>query len=48
MKHRLMVWFINNCSLIPRVFDDWFDLADYIKQENLAGRDVTIRKWEYV
>lgn len=26
---------------------DWYQLADYIKQENLAGRSVTIVNWEY-
>lgn len=35
-------------SSIPKCLDDWFDVADYIKQENLAGRSVTIIKWEYV
>lgn len=35
-------------SAISKVFTDWYDLADYIKQENLAGRDVTIKNWEYV
>lgn len=48
MSRRLMVWFSNNGSVIPKVFTDWYDLADYIKQENLAGRTVTINKWEYV
>lgn len=35
-------------SLLPKVFTDWYDLADYIKQENEAERDVTIKRWEYV
>lgn len=33
---------------ISKVFDDWYDFADYCKQENLAGRDVTVTHWEYV
>lgn len=35
-------------SKVPKVFNDWYDVADYIKQENGAGRSVTITKWEYV
>lgn len=30
------------------VFDDWYEFADYIKQENLQGRAVTVTHWEYV
>lgn len=29
------------------IFRDWFCFADYVKQENLAGRAVTIVHWEY-
>jgi len=45
-KKRILVR-LGNTS-IPKVFDDWSDLLDYIKQENLAGRVVAIRWWEYV
>lgn len=30
------------------IFTDWYDFADYVKQENLRGRTVTICKWEYI
>lgn len=30
------------------IFDDWFDFADYVKQENLRGKSVTITHWEYL
>lgn len=30
------------------IFEDWYDFADYVKQENLSGRSVTIYHWEYV
>lgn len=29
------------------VFRDWYDVADWIKQENLAGRPVIILEWNY-
>lgn len=45
-KARVLVWFVNNYN--PVQFYDWFDLADYIKQENLKSRDVAIRRWLYV
>jgi len=28
-------------------FADWYGFADYVKQENLAGRSVTVHMWEY-
>lgn len=33
------------CS--TREFYDWFDCADWIKQETLAGKVVTIVAWNY-
>jgi len=30
------------------IFNDWFDFADYVKQENLHGRNVIIVNWEYI
>jgi hypothetical protein len=29
------------------IFRDWYGFADYVKQENLAGRSVTVCHWEY-
>ncbi len=46
MGRRLLIWTERN--KVPKVFDDWYDVVDWIKQENLAGRSVTIIKWEYV
>lgn len=43
---RILLW--TTRSKIPRCFDDWFDVADWIKQENLDGRTVTIVRWEYI
>ena len=43
---RILIWLGD--TKIPKVFDDWYDLADYIKQENEANRSVTITKWEYL
>lgn len=34
--------------LIDKEFTDWFDFADYVKQENLAYKHVTIFHWVYV
>lgn len=31
-----------------QTFNDWFDFADFVKQANLKGLDVTICRWEYV
>jgi len=45
-RSRLLVWTAD--TKIAHCFNDWWDLADYIKQENLADRSVTITKWEYV
>lgn len=30
-----------------REFNDWFDFADWIKQENLKGHGVVIFEWRY-
>lgn len=44
MKRRILVW----CNdTMAKCFTDWWDFADFVKQENLAGRDVTIHRWEY-
>lgn len=45
-RSRVLVWTAG--TKIPHCFNDWWDLADYIKQENLAGKMVAITKWEYV
>jgi hypothetical protein len=45
-KYRILMYL--TISKVPKVFNDWYDVADYIKQENGAGRSVTITKWEYV
>lgn len=29
------------------IFRDWYSFADYVKEENLQGRSVTVRHWEY-
>jgi hypothetical protein len=29
-------------------FDDWFDFADYTKEENIHGKAVTITSWTYI
>lgn len=31
-----------------QVFNDWWDFADFLKQANLKGQDVTVHHWEYV
>lgn len=33
---------------ITQEFSDWYDFADFLKQENLAGHDITISDWKYV
>lgn len=50
MKSRLRVYTTGAFALTQNmlIFDDWFDFADYVKQENLAGRSVTITHWEYI
>ncbi len=42
---RILLW--TEEYKLPKVFNDWFSVADWIKQENLAGRKVTIVNWEY-
>ena len=39
---------IVNLGLHNRVFENWVEFADYIKQENLADRVVTILSWRYI
>ena len=49
MRHRLMVTFHGGGAPNTReFFDDWFDFADYCKQQNEAGLVVHILRWEYV
>lgn len=43
---RILIWF--GGTKIPKMFTDWYDFADYLKQEELAGREVVFKKWEYV
>ena len=31
-----------------KIFPDWYDFADWLKQENLNGGPVVIIAWEYV
>jgi hypothetical protein len=31
-----------------QIFADWYDFADYVKQENLKGYVVHIFQWDYV
>jgi len=31
-----------------KIFTDWYDFADYLKQAKLAGYFVTIYGWRYV
>jgi hypothetical protein len=45
-RSRLLVW--TTGTKVPHCFNDWWDLADYIKQENQTGQSVTVIKWEYV
>lgn len=33
---------------LPRYFKDWYEFADYVQQETLTGRPVTIYKWSYI
>jgi hypothetical protein len=30
-----------------RSFDDWYDFADWVKQQNLKGIEITIIEWKY-
>jgi len=49
MKSRLLVTFHGGgAPNTSEVFRDWFDFADYIKEQNLAGYVVHILSWEYV
>lgn len=45
-KATLRVWHFATQGVYSE-YTDWFDLADFIKQENEAGRYVTIYRWEY-
>lgn len=31
-----------------KYFSDWYDFADWIKQENLYNREITVVSWQYV
>lgn len=37
-----------NTGVMPKYFASWFEFADYVQQETLTGRPVTIYKWSYV
>lgn len=37
-----------NWNRFDTILSDWFDVADWLKQENEAGRAVIIHNWEYV
>jgi len=39
------LWVMTQNKLI---FSDWYSFADWVKQENLYGRSVTITHWEYI
>ena len=45
MVYTTSVWMLTQHK---HIFDDWYDFADYVKQENLAGRVVVVAHWEYV
>lgn len=31
-----------------QIFTDWYDFADWLKQQNEAGQVISIKRWEYV
>ena len=31
-----------------RTFTDWYDFADWVKQKNLDGIEITIVEWGYI
>ena len=35
-------------GVVTRAFEDWFEFADWLKQETLANREVIIVGWNYV
>lgn len=45
-KIKIRVWHFATQGVFEE-YNDWYDLADFIKQENLAGRSVTVYRWEY-
>lgn len=36
-----------NMFFVTQHFSDWYDFADWLKQENLKDNDITIRSWRY-
>lgn len=46
MSRRILVY--TTASQIPHCFSDWFDFADWLKQQNEAGQIIGIKRWEYV
>lgn len=30
-----------------RLFSDWYDFADFLKEEEQHSREITIRRWNY-
>lgn len=44
MKSHIVVDLVTS----QQTFTDWFDFADYLKQQTLAGKVVTVKGWEYI
>lgn len=34
-------------TIVNQRFSDWFDFADFLKQEELDNKEITIVKWVY-
>lgn len=39
---------IHDKQILNKMFTDWYDFADYMKQENLKGKPVIVIEWEYI
>lgn len=37
----------DNSGVKTQTFIDWYDVADWLKQENLKGHQITIIGWHY-
>jgi hypothetical protein len=44
----ICVWYLRHGETKHQICSDWYDFADWLKQEELAGRTVTFLRWEYM